>query len=44
MTGSAPSDVRFRRVTRDSVNFNDIWPASDQGLSYKFQAFKGVWY
>jgi len=44
MTGSAPSDVRFRRITRDSVNFNDIWPASDQGLSYKFQAFKGVWY
>lgn len=43
-TPAVPSDVRFRRLARASVNFNDLWPVSAQGQSYKYQAFKGVWY
>lgn len=41
MSGSAPSDVRFRREARAAVTFNDIWPASDLGKSYKYQVFRG---
>ena len=37
-------DVRWTREYRDSVDFNDIWPDGDLGLSQKFQAYKGLWY
>lgn len=43
MAANAPSDVRFRRLARTGVDFNQIFPVSDLGRSYKYQAFKGTW-
>lgn len=43
-TPQVPSDVRFRRLARAGVDFNEIFPVSDIGRSWKYQCFKGVWY
>jgi hypothetical protein len=43
-TPQVPSDVRFRRLARTAVDFNEIFPVSDIGRSWKYQCFKGVWY
>ena len=42
MSGGLPSDVRWRRDIRTAVDFNDIWPSSDLGKSYKYQVFRGT--
>jgi hypothetical protein len=42
LSGGLPSDVRWRRDIRTSVDFNDIWPANDLGKSYKYQTFRGT--
>lgn len=44
LTGSLPADVRFRRLSRGAVDFNEIFPVSDIGRSWKYQAFKGLWF
>lgn len=42
--GSGYSDVRWARVARTGVDFNDIWPTGPLGQSQKYQAFMGRWY
>lgn len=37
-------DIRWAREVRGEVDFNDIWASGALGESYKYQAFKGVWY
>jgi len=44
MNGSNYADVRWARDARSGVNYNDIFPATDLGKSYKYQMHKGVWY
>jgi hypothetical protein len=44
MIGADYADVRWAREVRSGVNFNDIWPIAPLGQSYKYQAYKGVWY
>jgi len=44
MNGSNYADVRWARDARTGVDYNDIWASGALGESYKYQAYKGVWY
>jgi hypothetical protein len=44
MNGSNYADVRWARDARSGVAYNDLWASGALGESYKYQAYKGVWY
>lgn len=44
LTAGNPTTVYWKRPTRTSVNFNDIWPAGDFGAVQRYMAERGKYW